>query len=194
MAADHQTASLTQAVELLERSVNYTLGILPLANTSAMGLPSPCAGWDLWALLRHLTDSFAALEEAAECAQVALPRTPPARSAASPGLVTELQSRACALLGDWTGPGSLREVAIGGARLATDLVAYTGAVEVAVHGWDIAETCGHPRPIPQHLAADLLELAQLLVTDIDRPVRFAAPRPVRPQAGPGERLIAFLGR
>jgi uncharacterized protein (TIGR03086 family) len=194
MAADHPTASLTQAVELLERSVSYTLGILPLADTGAMGLPSPCAGWDLRALLRHLTDSFAALEEAAACAQVALPRTPQAISAASPGLVTELQSRACSLLGDWTGPVALREVAIGGARLTSDLVAYTGAVEIAVHGWDIAETCGHPRPIPSRLAADLLELAQLLVTDTDRPVRFAAPRPVGPQAGPGERLIAFLGR
>jgi hypothetical protein len=40
----------------------------------------------------------------------------------------------------------------------------------------------------------MLELSPLFVTDADRPARFAAPIDVPPLAGPGDRLIAFLGR
>jgi len=63
-----------------------------------------------------------------------------------------------------------------------------------MHGWDVAHACGHPRPIPQHLAEELLLISPLLVTDADRPARFAAPVAVSPHAGPADRLVAFLGR
>jgi uncharacterized protein (TIGR03086 family) len=73
-------------------------------------------------------------------------------------------------------------------------VTSVGAVEIAVHGWDVAQACGHPRPIPPQLAKELLRLAPLLVTDADRPGRFAAPVAVPAHASPGDRLVAFLGR
>jgi uncharacterized protein (TIGR03086 family) len=67
-------------------------------------------------------------------------------------------------------------------------------VEIAVHGWDVAQACGRPRPIPPQLAEELLQLAPLLVTDADRPGRFAPPVAVPAGASPGDRLVAFLGR
>jgi len=73
-------------------------------------------------------------------------------------------------------------------------VTSTGAIEIAVHGWDIARACGRDHPIPPALAEEMLELSAFLVTDADRPARFAAPVAVHAAAGPGEQLIAFLGR
>jgi hypothetical protein len=73
-------------------------------------------------------------------------------------------------------------------------VTSTGALEVAIHGWDVARSCGHRRPIPRSLAEEMLELSPLFITDADRPVRFAAPVDVPPLAGPADRLVAFLGR
>jgi uncharacterized protein (TIGR03086 family) len=193
MTGDRPTGSLTHAVELLERSIDYMLGSLSLATPGAMRRPSPCAGWDLEALLHHLADSFAALQEAAEHGHVAVaPTTLSTAGRADP--LEALGASACALRRAWTGARSHGQVTVDGAWMPPSLVAYTGAVEVAVHGWDVSETCGHHWPIPSHLAEDLLPVAHLLVTDIDRPARFAAPRRLPGSTNPGERLVAFLGR
>jgi hypothetical protein len=67
-------------------------------------------------------------------------------------------------------------------------------VEVAVHGWDVARSCGAARRIPPALGEELLPLVELLVDDTDRPHRFAAPVDVRPDATAADRLLAHLGR
>jgi uncharacterized protein (TIGR03086 family) len=69
-----------------------------------------------------------------------------------------------------------------------------GAIEIAVHGWDISQACGTRRPIPDPLAATLLRIAPLLIPDTGRDPLFGPPVPVPPRAGPGDRLVAFLGR
>lgn len=74
------------------------------------------------------------------------------------------------------------------------LLTGVGAVEVAVHGWDVAWACGRPRPIPEALAAELLALAPFFVTPFDRPVRFAVPLQPAAVGDPYEELLAFLGR
>jgi hypothetical protein len=74
------------------------------------------------------------------------------------------------------------------------LLAAVGAVEIAVHGWDVAQACGRPRPLPPALAADLFPVARCVVADGDRGVRFAEPVGVPTRSCPGDRLVAFLGR
>ena len=85
-------------------------------------------------------------------------------------------------------------VTIGGHTLTSALVAGTGAIEITVHGWDVARACGRTDPVPPALADELLDLAPLLVACTDRPGRFDRPVPVPPGAAPGDRLVAFLGR
>jgi hypothetical protein len=60
-------------------------------------------------------------------------------------------------------------VTVADRRLPCPIVATTGALEVAVQGWDVARACGHDREIPAGLADQLLELAPLIVTAADRP-------------------------
>ena len=85
-------------------------------------------------------------------------------------------------------------VSVAGRELSAGVVAAVGAVEVAVHGWDVAQACGRDRPIPTPLAHDLLDLSALFVVEADRPTRFGPALPVPLGAGPAERLLAFLGR
>jgi len=66
-------------------------------------------------------------------------------------------------------------------------------VEIAVHGWDISVACGGGT-IPAALARDLLPIAALLAPPGSRAGLFAGPVPVPDRAGPGDRLVAFLGR
>lgn len=73
-------------------------------------------------------------------------------------------------------------------------MAATAALEVAVHGWDISRACGQRQPIPRALATGLLAVARVLVPHAGRHPLFAAPVAVAAMAGPGDRLVAFLGR
>lgn len=177
------------AVELLERAVGYALGSLHEVTPESMAGPTPCAGWTLHRLMAHLDDGlqalYGALDEGAVDVEPIVQETCP---------VAVLQARASGLLGALSAPGGREAVRIGGCELTTALVAGCGALELAVHGWDIARACGVRHPLPHALATDLLELAPLLVTPHDRPARFATPVPVPTTATPGDKLVAWLGR
>jgi uncharacterized protein (TIGR03086 family) len=193
MTAGTMTTVLTGGVALLERAIGYTLGSLQLVTPQAMAHPTPCDRWDLRALLLHLDDSFRTLHEAIAARHVGLdPVGDHADPAADP--VVALRNRASRMLGAWTNAGGPDDVTIADRPLTLGVVAATGAVELAVHGWDVAQACGQDRPIPPALAEELLELCPLLVSDSDRPTRFAAPVPVSPLASPSDRLVGFLGR
>jgi uncharacterized protein (TIGR03086 family) len=185
--------ALTGSVALLERSMAYTLGSLLLVTPAAMPNPTPCRGWDLRALLLHMNDSLMALHEAIAWGHVGLdPAGDYGDPAADP--VLSLRNRACQIIGAWANTGSPSEISIADRALTSSLVAATGAVEVAVHGWDVAQACGQSRPVPPALAVELLELCPLFVRQADRRTRFAAPVSVSPLASPSDRLVAFLGR
>ncbi|TDE09102.1 TIGR03086 family metal-binding protein [Jiangella asiatica] len=185
-------ADAASGVELLERAVAYALGSLNLVAPALMVRPTPCAGWDLRTLLWHVDDSLTALCEAAGSGSLAVDAVPAATGDLDP--VEAVKASACRLLGRCAAADGPAVVSVGGHRLGLDVVAGTGALEIAVHGWDVARACGHDRPLPPSFAADLLELARLLVTDADRPARFAAPITVAATDGPGDQLVAFLGR
>jgi uncharacterized protein (TIGR03086 family) len=183
---------LSGAAGLLERALGYTLGGLAAVTPEALSRPTPCPEWDLRALLHHVADSLAALHEAIADCHVTM--RPPDAESADP--VVLIRDRARRVLEVWAAVdgGGDRPVTVGGCPLRTDVVACVGAIEIAVHGWDIYQACGPPRPIPPVLAADLLELAPAFVTDAERPARFAAPVPTPPEANDADRLLAFLGR
>jgi uncharacterized protein (TIGR03086 family) len=182
--------TLLGGVALLERAVGYALGCLDLADGTDLAARTPCADWDLAALLAHLDDSLLALHEAAATGRVFA--EPGAPTAADP--VALLRDRATRLVGAWAAPLPRREIALGDLDLAAALVTATGALEVAVHGWDVARACGVDRPVPAPLAVELLPLTRLFVTAADRPDRFAPAVAAPSGAAPGDRLVAFLGR
>jgi hypothetical protein len=91
-------------------------------------------------------------------------------------------------------------VAVGGLPMPAGLVACTGAVEIAVHGWDVSAARARAGcyggscqiPIPAALATRMLRLSPLLVAG--REGLFAVPVEVPAQASPGDRLVSYLGR
>jgi uncharacterized protein (TIGR03086 family) len=180
------TTALTSAVELLERSLGYTRMALAGVTDSHLAAPTPCREWTLRDLLAHMDDSLDAFTEAAG-GHVALSRT----RGAPPVVV--LQQKSCALLGLWSGEGP-PGVSVGGLDLGTDLLVATAALEITVHGWDVAQATGTRSPIPEELARHLLPVAYRTVGDDDRGIRFAAALPEPVGAGADVRLRAFLGR
>jgi uncharacterized protein (TIGR03086 family) len=182
---------LLESLGLLERAVGYTRVSLRDVTPGMLQDPTPCGRWDLGALLDHMVESLATLTEAADLGHVAvrIPDGPP-----SPvGAVQRLRVQACSLLGAWSAVARDGDVMVGDRPLASSLLACAGALEVAVHGWDVAQATGHPRPVPTLLALELLPWVDVFVTEQDRPTRFAPALDV-PLSGPSTTLLARLGR
>ena len=175
--------------DLLERSLAYALGSVAGVAPGSLERGTPCGQWDLGDLLGHLDDSLETLHEGLTGGRIGLlPREP-----GEVDLACAFRTRACAVLGAWAaGPGE--RVVVGELPLDVRVMAAVGAVEIAVHGWDVAQACGRRRPIPAPLAGELLPVARCVVAEEDRGVRFAAPVAVSACAGPDARLLAFLGR
>jgi len=193
------------AIALLARAIGYALRACVQVTPGEMALSTPCTEWDLEALLAHLATSMADLDAALRTGRLDLdpndpqrPKNPPGPDRpAAPRLdgdpVEVLQDRAANLLFTCYahhGPG--RFVLVGGLPLPAGIVACTGAVEIAVHGWDVSTARGRGGPIPPALATRMLRLSPLLVTG--REGLFGVPVPVPSQASPSDRLVAYLGR
>jgi uncharacterized protein (TIGR03086 family) len=198
------------AIGLLAGAISYALGVCALVGPAEMALPTPCADWDLSMLLGHLSDSMADLETAIRTGYLDVKRradpaavspaevTPAAVGPASGDPVEVLRDRAAELLCASYGFGGPEFfVAVGGLPMPAGLVTCAGAMEIAVHGWDVSAACGRAgcggvRPIPDVLATRMLRLCPLLV--VGREGLFAVPVEVPAQASPGDQLIGYLGR
>jgi len=91
--------------------------------------------------------------------------------------------------GDWA-----EIIAIADRRLTLGVMTGVGALEMAVHGWDLSRACGRCQPIPGALAAGLLDISPVLVPRSGRAPLFGPPVTVPPMATPSDQLVAYLGR
>jgi uncharacterized protein (TIGR03086 family) len=192
-------AALTRGLWLLRTATSYALAAAGPAHSALLARPTPCAGWDLELLLRHVGDSMEVLSEAMAAGSVSPgPQPwdePPWVEAPGDDPVESLHRHASGLLAACAGAGTdQRPVVVGDRSLTASMTALAGALEITVHGWDIAAACGSYRPVPAGLAAVLLPVAPLLITPATRPGLFADPLRVPVRCGPGDQLVAFLGR
>ena len=190
--------TLSGAVELLAGAISYMLAVCAPIGAAELTLPTPCPDWNLAMLLGHLCQSMADLETALRTGRLDLDE-PVGRAGGDP--VEALRDGAAQLLcAGYCYGGPECFVAVGGLPMPAGLVACTGAVEIAVHGWDVSAAraragrgSGGPKtPIPAALATRMLRLGPLLVAG--REGLFAVPVEVPAQASPGDRLVGYLGR
>src|SRR5712691_831776 len=178
--------------ELLRQAVQYATTSADLVQAPLLAVPTPCTVWNLAMLLSHLSESMDAIAEGLTCGSVRLmPAAWPDNPGGEPG---GMRARCARLLAAIPAAPSGEPIGIADLSLTDNALAYTGAMEVAVHGWDIAVACGRPRPIPDELASSLLAAAPVLLPASARPDLFAGPlAPPRPVT-PSGTLLAFLGR
>jgi uncharacterized protein (TIGR03086 family) len=179
-------------VKLLQRAGDYAVSAVDTVTVGLLSQPTPCSEWDLRMLLEHATESVAALHEGLDSGRVGLFSTVPYGIPANP----VLGFRACVarLVDEWVAGHTVRTITVADRLIPLPLAAGVAAVEIAVHGWDIAQASGLDRPIPPALAMDLLAISTLLLSDGNRHPLFAPPVRARALAGPSEKLLAFLGR
>jgi uncharacterized protein (TIGR03086 family) len=177
------------AFGLLERAITYALGTVQAVTPDLLAAPTPCRDWDLGTLLHHVNES---LDVLSGCLATAVP-APDAPPTVDPARA--FRARATRLIGALSRRHRTRQVVIAcGYPLAMSTVTATGALEVAVHGWDVSRATHEARPLPSGLAHDLLWMCPLLVVDACHHRLFAPPVAIPATAPTGDRLVAALGR
>jgi uncharacterized protein (TIGR03086 family) len=181
-------------ISLLDQAISYAARSVLDVTPALLPGPTPCQGWNLDMLLRHASESLATLHDGTVTGHVGLIAALPDSDVAADPART-FQDQAGRLLAARAATGRPRQVLdIGDIPLPAIAVECTGAIEIAVHGWDISQACGQRWPIPDALAATLLAIAPLLIPETGRHPLFSPPVTATAQASPGDRLVAFLGR
>ena len=106
---------------LLEPSISYALGAVVAITPELLSRRTPCRDWDLRMLLRHASESLAAIAEGIETGRVGLdPAAEDGDLAADPARA--FRDRAGRLLDAWTSPGYQGQVIeIAGCPLAASV-------------------------------------------------------------------------
>lgn len=183
------SAELDHAIELLDRALGYTRGVLAEVDAADPPLSrrTPCRRWDLGQLLAHMEDALDAFAEGAGGAVSLEPSIPVV------GHTDALRQKACALLGAWSSARP-ESVTVGDQVAPTAVVAAAAALEITVHGWDVAQAIGLDASIPEQLAVRLLPVASAMVDPHDRGPLFAPVLDVAGDSPADVHLLAFLGR
>jgi uncharacterized protein (TIGR03086 family) len=161
-------------------------------------LPTPCEGFDVLTLRRHLTGGLAYFEAAFRDPDAedrgADPHAyagPDRLEAVVPALIATLRSGLDAGLATDT----VTVVELGGVFPGGHVVDLL-LIETLTHGWDLARALGRPWQPAENTCLHALAVYQ----DVIRPefrgdgMPFAPEFPVRPDAPAMDRLVAFAGR
>jgi uncharacterized protein (TIGR03086 family) len=178
----------------LHQALQNTLAVLTRVRPEDLDGPTPCASWDVRALVNHFVgtarwwaatiagddgvddadyaagDFVAAYEESIRIAVAAF------------GADGALDTTIRLPFGEFPGPVLL--------SLAT--------MEQFTHGWDLARAIGRSADLDSGLAAGMLGQARLAISDAyrgpDGQALFGPAREAPAGAGPADQLAAFLGR
>jgi uncharacterized protein (TIGR03086 family) len=175
-------------VALLERSLDYALVGLSAVEPSMLHCRTPCREWDLRDLLRHLTESMLTLSDLLGGSAGEVGGSGPVADATDTAL--DLRRTVTSIDADIIDSMAT----IGGLPVPRHMIVLTGALEVAVHGWDVGQVCERSGLMPAQLAQGLLLHAALVLDSTARPDLFADPTVAAPGATAAEQLPALAGR
>ena len=92
MTGARMTSSWAAEKELLTQEIRYALGTVRTITPEQLRNPTPCQGWDLRLLLKHATESLAALREGISIGHVSLV---PAGNPGAPPSMPSVTRHAC---------------------------------------------------------------------------------------------------
>ena len=178
-------------IERIERATAFASEKVNQVKPDDMAKPTPCAEFDVRALLNHMLGGLTMLTTAAGGGAATMPDGDQLGEA--PGATYDERRRA--LLTAVRGPGVLErnwEMPFG--SMAGGMMAGIAFMEHLTHGWDIAKATGQDTTLPADLVSECTEL----VTPMDAMLRMpgvCGPRVEVPEsASAQDKLIAFMGR
>ena len=164
-----------------------------------LGLPTPCAEWDVRAVLNHLLGTLslgaALLTDRPPSVEMG-PGGLPARDLVGAGtdLGTAYRAGVDGLLAaaDGDALGRVHSTPLG--EMPGLVLGGFATLDVLVHGWDLAVATGQPVEFDEELVERVLGFARQAITEQTRAPRIGPEVPVAADAPAVDQLVGFLGR
>jgi uncharacterized protein (TIGR03086 family) len=190
---------VSMPVEPLDRAFASTRAVLVQVQAGQLDAPTPCASWDVRALIGHFIGSarWAAVAIGGEEAADEDHATVEAHAAAD--FIAAYDQGIKGALAAFGADGGLEKaVTLPWGEFSGTALMWLAVNDQFVHGWDLARAIGHDTDLDPGLAEELLVRGQDWITDAYRGPDGAGlfGPPVKAPAGvsPADRLAAFLGR
>jgi uncharacterized protein (TIGR03086 family) len=182
-----------------ERAVASTAEIVKATPAGRLDAPTPCAGWDVRALMNHVIGTFwlaeALFGDHAPRYPMAPGGLPPADLAGNDPAAAYAEAAAAALAAASAGDTLTRVHVTPLGEMPGPVLAGFTTLDILVHGWDLARATGQPADLDGRLAAHVLGFAeQALATPESRAALIGPAVAVAADAPVTDRLVAFLGR
>jgi uncharacterized protein (TIGR03086 family) len=167
-------------------------GILRSVKADHLALPTPCTGWTLDVLLRHMIGQHRGFAAAARGDE-----PDPAvweRVVLHPDPYDTYRAAADEVTGAFATPAPRMQI-YGYGEFPPEVAWRMHSVDYLAHGWDVAKTIGAPSGLDPGLCASGLEVAKRWPeTSFGSGDPFAAHVPIADDAPVDQRLMAYLGR
>jgi uncharacterized protein (TIGR03086 family) len=159
--------------------------------------PTPCAEWDVRALLNHVVGTLhlgaALLSDTAPTVAMA-PGELPATDLLDGDPLKAYRLGVEPLLAAAKDDALGRVHATPLGDMHGDVLGGFTTLDIAVHGWDLAKATGQVPALSDALSETVLAFAHQTITAETRPPRIAPAIPAAADATATDRLVAFLGR
>jgi len=182
-------------VALLGRALEQTAAIIAAIPVSQAGLATPCPGWDVAMLVRHLTAQDLRNFLASARGEAADWQAP--ADELGQDWAADFRDRAARLTAVWQQADLDQLLPMpGGGQSALRSRADQQIAELAMHGWDLVVATGQQTGLDPVLAEHALRWSrQMLRPEYRGPDRaFGAEVPVPPDAPAYQRLAGWFGR
>jgi uncharacterized protein (TIGR03086 family) len=178
----------------LNRALQSTLAILAKVEPDQLDAPTPCASWDVRALINHFvgTTGWWASTVTGEGDVADVEYT-------AGDFVAAYEESSRIAVAVFEADGVLGQaVRLPFGEFPGAVVLGMAATEQFTHGWDLARAIGYDTDLDPALATELLSQAKLAITDAyrgpDGQALFGPARNAPAGAGQADQLAAFLGR
>jgi uncharacterized protein (TIGR03086 family) len=156
-----------------------------------LGRPTPCAGWDLAALLAHMIGQQRGFARALATGDAPESAYAPEAFSASGWSDSLAALSAAVAVADLAGVARVSELAP--VAVPVRSIVRAQLLDTVVHTWDVAEALGVAFVPPEHLAAEVAAIAESVPDSSRGPGRAFGPA-LGSSGSPWDRTLALLGR
>ena len=183
------------STEPFERATATTRSVLARVSSDQYDQPTPCASWDVRALINHVvggTRFYAA-------AMNATPFTDAGADYTGGDVLAAYDEGAAAALGAFAAPGAMdRMVDLPFGTLPGAVFIGIASTDQFTHAWDLARATGQSTDLAPDFARQLLDNARNVLPDnlrgAEGAAAFGAKQEAAGDASTADQLAAFLGR
>jgi len=180
----------------LERAFGVAKTVLSGVKPEQLGDPTPCASWDVRALLNHLVGGsffFAAATNAGEA-----PTGGDDTDFGNADFRASYEEGTKQAVAAFAAPGAQEKIVkLPFGEFPGSAFMGIATLDTFTHAWDLAKATGQSTDLDPALAAELLEAAKSTIADGfrgDEPMPFGAKQDAPSGASAADQLAAFLGR